>query len=414
MRRLLPAVTGALGTGLLAAALLPVGAASAGPGSGDAVIERVSVDSDGTQGNRNSYGPVLSRNGRYVAFVSLATNLAPPYQAPPGGGVNWMYVRDLRDGSLARVNYDGAAETVYDFSASGNEMLFRSSRGGLYVRDLTSTDIERVDVELGDYAGGGAYDGRISGDGRYVVFTQTRPGTSTAREGSRVYVRDLREGTTQWVSGPNTASEEYSAGRAAISDDGQRVAYVNTRYSSGRETGNAYLFDRRTGDRQLLDVSQSGPTPERSLGTLSLSADGGRVLFNRSDASPVTADDQGSNVFVRDLDTGTTRPIPATATETGADYGKLSPDGRFAVYVTRVGGPDTPQQALVRRDLETGEVRAVAAALDGSPALGHAGRVSITDDNSMVAFDSTDTDLVPDDTNSASDAFVSTLLPEAP
>jgi hypothetical protein len=38
-------------------------------------IERVSIASDGSQGNLYSYGPSISANGRYVTFYSYATNL---------------------------------------------------------------------------------------------------------------------------------------------------------------------------------------------------------------------------------------------------------------------------------------------------------------------------------------------------
>jgi len=38
-------------------------------------IERVSVDSTGTEANGSSYIPSLSADGRYAAFTSSATNL---------------------------------------------------------------------------------------------------------------------------------------------------------------------------------------------------------------------------------------------------------------------------------------------------------------------------------------------------
>jgi hypothetical protein len=38
-------------------------------------IERVSVASDGTQGDGNSYGISISADGNHVAFVSVADNL---------------------------------------------------------------------------------------------------------------------------------------------------------------------------------------------------------------------------------------------------------------------------------------------------------------------------------------------------
>src|SRR5437879_2026636 len=41
------------------------------------VIDRASVASDGTQGNGASLGGALSADGRFVAFVSSASNLVP-------------------------------------------------------------------------------------------------------------------------------------------------------------------------------------------------------------------------------------------------------------------------------------------------------------------------------------------------
>ncbi len=54
--------------GLLLGGALPAGAG---------VTMRVSVTSDGTQGNLWSYGPSLSADGRYVAFASWASTLMP-------------------------------------------------------------------------------------------------------------------------------------------------------------------------------------------------------------------------------------------------------------------------------------------------------------------------------------------------
>lgn len=62
-----------------------------------------------------------------------------------------------------------------------------------------------------------SFDSMISRNGRYVVFAQSRPSGSTAAEGLRVYERGLLDGTTQWVSQPNTATETYYAGWPVIS-----------------------------------------------------------------------------------------------------------------------------------------------------------------------------------------------------
>ncbi|HEV7734280.1 MAG TPA: hypothetical protein VGR62_19060 [Candidatus Binatia bacterium] len=40
-------------------------------------LKRISVDTDGVEGNAESFAPTMSADGRYIAFTSFATNLAP-------------------------------------------------------------------------------------------------------------------------------------------------------------------------------------------------------------------------------------------------------------------------------------------------------------------------------------------------
>ncbi|MFJ8233267.1 TolB family protein [Streptomyces sp. NPDC094448] len=408
MRRILRAVTAAAGACLLAA-LLPMGTATATPVSGGAT-ERISAAADGTQGDGPSFVSVISRNGRYVAFMSRARNLLPGPVAPVGW--HGTYLRDRQTGTVELVTSQGHPADVHDFSASENLMVI-TAHGGLHVRNLSTGHTQRVDVGLGEFTGGSPLFPRISGSGRYVVFVTYRPQGSTAAEAARVYVRDLQAGTTQWVSHPNTSAATYYAGAPVISDDGQRIAYTSFRYlPEGTSQGNVHLLDRSTGQRQTVDVSENGPTPERRLGGLSLSADGNLVLFNLFDASPVTADDQYSRSFIRDLATGTTRPIPATGPGAAAGDGSLSADGRFALYTAGLPGSAGPRQLHIR-NLETGEVRNASAAMDGGPGSDHSfpGRVSITNDGGMVAFVSRAGNLVSGDTNATGDVFLRTLSP---
>ncbi|MCM2389648.1 hypothetical protein NBG84_15340 [Streptomyces sp. CWNU-1] len=413
MRRLLPAVASALGAGLLAA-LLPMGTASADPGGGGTGTVRVSVAADGTQGNDRSFNSVLSRNGRYIAFASWATNLVPD---PIPTHQLRTYLRDLREGTVELVTLDGTPVDICDFSASGDRMLIKSG-DRLYVRDLPTGLTQRVDVDLGEFTGGYPRDPRISGSGRYVAFAQSRPPGSTAAEGSRVYVRDLLEGTTQWVSRPDTATGTYYAGGPAISDDGQRIAYSNLTYPSPGPgptppaKGHAYLLDRSTGEEQMVDVAQNGSTPERALsGRLSMSADGNRVLFTRSDRSPVTANDQNSTIFIRDLTTGTTRPNPFSQP---TSFGSLSADGRFVLLLPAVMGPNTSLPPAFMWNLTTDQAQLVTLTKDGYPVSAYPGQVAaMTGDGRTFAFESRDSDIVPADTNGTWDVFVRTLPPES-
>jgi hypothetical protein len=56
-------------------ALAVVGAAV--PAGAQGVTERVSVGPGGVQANGESFGPALSADGRFVAFISWASNLVP-------------------------------------------------------------------------------------------------------------------------------------------------------------------------------------------------------------------------------------------------------------------------------------------------------------------------------------------------
>lgn len=60
----------------------------------------VSCAADGTMGNQGSYGPSISGNGRWVAFISDSTNLVKG----DFNGARDAYVKDLQTGVIVRVN----------------------------------------------------------------------------------------------------------------------------------------------------------------------------------------------------------------------------------------------------------------------------------------------------------------------
>ncbi len=95
---------------------------------------------DGTVGNANSVSAVLSANGRYVAFISDATNLMPDNLAPGAtlpAGVEQVYEKDLLTGSISLVSQtpggavgDGDATSV-SISSDGQTVAFADGSGTL-------------------------------------------------------------------------------------------------------------------------------------------------------------------------------------------------------------------------------------------------------------------------------------------
>ena len=154
---------------------------------------RVSVSSAGGEGNGLSQRPSISADGRYVAFNSQATNLAPE---PDGNGALDCFVHDRQTGhtELVSVSLAGAAG-------------------------------------IGNQGNGYSWQPHINPDGRYVAFTS---GASDLVDGDTngcedVFVRDRLLGRTIRVS-VTPAGVQSNAGSSfpSISDDGRRIAFQSS------------------------------------------------------------------------------------------------------------------------------------------------------------------------------------------
>jgi Tol biopolymer transport system component len=144
-------------------------------------LERVNVSTLGMQSNNDCYAwSNISANGRYVVFASLATNLV----FGDTNGQADVFMRDLQAGSTIRAS-TGPGGTQANgisispsISASGRFVAFISGAsnlipgvpGGIFVRDLVDDTIDLASVSTsGTYSGGNFPS--ISADGRYVAFS---------------------------------------------------------------------------------------------------------------------------------------------------------------------------------------------------------------------------------------------------
>ncbi len=178
---------------------------------------RVSVDSNGVEGNSNSFLGAVSGDGRFVAFTSFATNLVPGdtngghdvflrdtcIGAPAGCTPSTIRVSVANDGSQADAPSGGPAAGGASLSTDGRFVAFGSRATNLVSGDTNGTfDIFVRDTCLGVSSGctpstvrvSVALDGtegddrsdvpRITADGRYVVFqsyaTRLAPGSGSS------------------------------------------------------------------------------------------------------------------------------------------------------------------------------------------------------------------------------------------
>src|SRR5216117_853098 len=99
--------------------------------------ERVSVASGGTEGNGASLSSALSADGRFVAFVSVATDLV----AGDTNGATDVFVRDRLTGTTERVSVASGGTQGNDssagpaLSAAGLLVAFHSTASNLVAGD---------------------------------------------------------------------------------------------------------------------------------------------------------------------------------------------------------------------------------------------------------------------------------------
>jgi hypothetical protein len=337
----------------------------------------VSVNASGTgPGNSFSGSPVITPDGRYVAFKSSASNL------------------------------------VSDDSST-------MSHGDVYVRDMLLGMTRQVSRNLSNTGRGNGESGwndplAISADGRFIAFISSATDLVPNDNNNQIdaFVRDMQTNTTilLGIDSTGAASGTSGSGNPAISADGRYVAF--------RSSANFFVRDMQTGVTRLVTANRSGaggngPADDRAENDLAISADGRFVAFVSSASDLVEGDNNSrQDVFVRDTQTNTTRLVSVNAAGTAsgnANSGEftMTPDGRFVAFVSAASdlapGDSNADQDVYVRDMTTGVTTLVSVNRNG--AAGGVGntavpilffdylRPAISDDGRYVAFTSSATDL---------------------
>ncbi len=285
------------------------------------VTERVSVATGGTQGNSNSWYPSISADGRYVAFTSLATNLVPG----DTNGTWDIFVHDRQSGATERVSVatggaqGNSASGIPSISRNGRYVAFESMASNLvpgdtnnfqdvFVRDLRSGTTERVSVATGGtQSSGNAGWASISSDGRYVAFNSTAadlvPGDTNGAWDD--FVHDRLSGTTERVSvATGGAQGDGYSGIASISGDGRYVAFMSG--ASNLVPGDVgyedvFVRDRLNGTTELVSFATGGAQAHGNSEIPSISPDGRYVAFRSEARDLVPGDSNGfGDVFLHD------------------------------------------------------------------------------------------------------------------
>ncbi|MGW8378111.1 hypothetical protein [Streptomyces sp. ODS28] len=292
--------------------------------------------------------PGISADGRFVTWASRADGVV----AGDANRSYDIFVRDRKKGTTVRASLTAqrATRPPYDLSyepvisANGRHVAFYSQatdlvpgdtngRVDVFVHDLRTRTTERVSVASdGTQADDHSSEPALSADGRYAGFSSwsSNLGSGNGDSGPAVYVRDRRKGTT---------TREAAGGGPSLSGDGRRIAYEVSDTESPWHS-RIRVRDRVTGEDTVASVAPDGGAADASSSYPALSGDGRSVAFSSYAANLVPGDTNGTgDVFVRDLRTrSTTRASVSTDGIQGSGAAlwgaALDAAGRRAVFTS--------------------------------------------------------------------------------
>jgi Tol biopolymer transport system component len=369
---------------------------AATPTAWPAGTELVSLSISGEQGNdhsgtvyeveEGSAGPnifacPISDDGRFIAFISEATNLVP-------GDINgWrdVFVRDRLLGTTQ----------IVSLTVTGGQ--FWEGHPPPLVQDM-------------------------SGDGRFISFMAPDPAVCAG--GTCCFIQDRVAGTTEVVNlnSLGELSNSHPHGRASLSAEGRFVTFASEATNLVADDTNGYedafLRDRLAQTTERVSVSTSNEQGNgRSSGAL-VNGDGGFVAFDSGADNLVPGDtNDHCDVFVRDRVSGTTERVSLSTTGSQANdrcfAEAISREGRFVLMhssATNLVPQDTNGLSdCFIRDRLLGITERFTVSSTGEQhddPLGVCLDTAVSADGRFVVFDSRATNLVPDDTNCLRDIFL--------
>lgn len=387
----------------------------------------VSVRPDGQPAEAGHDYPSISGDGRCVAWMSWS----PDIVAGANNGLAQFYRRDLQTSTTTRVSVSSAGvqqnDTPYYFfwpaiSYDGARVAFSSMATNLvpdsanwidvFMRDVSAGTTQRIsNNSAGVQANRDSDSPVISGSGRYVAFTSRSfnlaPGTQDNR--LNVYLRDTLTNTTVRASVADSGAQPNDdCDTPAVNYDGSLVAWCSaaTNLVTGHTDSIIDVFMRNmlTGRTTCISVDPSGKSGT-STSSQPVFAKGGRYLAFASAAPNLMPGGAyaGFQVLRYDLIDHTMGLVSVSGTGAPADYGAMEPaisdDGRYVAFTSSatnlVPNDTNSAEDYFVRDTVAGTSTRVSVGADGSQANNGIWRASMSGDGQHFVFASESTNLVP-------------------
>ena len=318
----------------------------------------------------------MSDDARYVAFASSASNFA--------GSTPQIFRRDR---------------------VTGNTQMVSVSSAELPGNGVGSSLTARCGV-----SDNGRYIAFVSASNNLVALDSST--------GFDIFVRDVTAGTTERVSVSSAeAQADASSSEPSISADGNLVAFssgaANLAAGDADASSDVFVRNRSAGTTELVSVSSAEVHGNASSISPQLSADGTKVAFSSGATNLVASDTNGfTDVFVRNRTAGTTSRVSLNSSDAQiagpSSLPSMTDDGTVVAFRTSADagfGDGNGEYDIYLRDLDAGTTVLVSGSVIGLAADAESVEAAVSDDGRVIAFRSYASTLVRDDTNGKPDAF---------
>ncbi|GAA4815173.1 hypothetical protein GCM10011365_02600 [Marinicella pacifica] len=328
--------------------------------------------------NHYSSSPKISTNGRYVSFSSYATNLIPD----DTNNERDIFLKDLVTGEIK---------------------LVTSTQSGAQINFI-----------------GSAFSAPTS-DGRFIVFASgsaALPNGSGLWNDEYLYLKDMVTGQVTNLSVYGAGDYFEATGGVHLTDDARYITFgtyddIDPNFSASR--AQVYRKDLLTDTYELISVSEDGLSAADDTSSLASVSPNGRYILMSSEAHNLTADvinNSRDNLFLRDMNTGTTQLVNVTPSGDSSAFDDFSPSGS----VSNIGTVafKTSQSDIVVNDTnglsdlfyyDGTNIQRINLTPAGNEVSDASPVPVISGDGSRIVFSSYSSELVNNDNNETGDLF---------
>lgn len=383
-------------------------------------IQVVSVAPNGDLGSGTSVAGGMSSDNRFVVFGSSSGNLV----AGDTNGVSDIFLRELTADTTTLVSHNSAGASgnaVSEFpqiSPDGEWVVFQSDASDLIandtngLRDLFAWKRSDNSVRLlsaganGNTVSAEVTDASLSADGKFVLFTASGASLVQANRTSNsdIYLYDLQNGTTRWISSVVTnlaGLTNASNANAVMSSDNRFVFMLATPPPPTTSLSSLVRVDLNDNSVILIATNIARDASIETVGP-SISDDGQFAAFVR-----------GTNVFYWSAAIGATVQVDVSASglqDAPSDSPVISHDGKKVAFLSTssdlVAGVIGGDTQIYVRDMVAGKTYLITRSTSGDPTTGNVFTAGVfSPDDSTLLFDSQSDELVDADANADYDVF---------